>query len=136
MLKEAITQNSPPVTGLTETHPQATLNFPLRLAKLLPVLTYLTDIVTESISNTGHIIGSQRSFTNPSEVRGSAYWSGYLRRGRGRGPCNACINGQEQGHHGGSKCRKRGTLGFNMESQQPPVIMSRLPSKLSGLYQF
>ena len=58
---------------------------------------------------------------------------GWLKRGgRGRGPCGACDSGQQEGHHGGSRCRRRGTLGFNLTSWQSPISINKLPSKSPG----
>lgn len=45
-------------------------------------------------------------------------------RVRGRGPCQGCISGTEDNHHGGSKCRKRGTMSFNYKSLAVNIFRS------------
>lgn len=59
----------------------------------------------------------------------------YRRGGRSRGPCSACEAGQEEGHHGGRRCRRRRMLRSNLKFQQSSIKIniSRLPSKTSGL---
>ena len=103
----------------------------------LPVLTepvLMTARVAESFPR---VIVEQMPFRlrpeNPIEKGRDRLKDPEYRRGsRSRGPCSACDGGREEGHHGGSRCRKRGTLGSNLKIQSS-ININRLPLKLSGL---
>jgi len=77
-------------------------------------------------------IGSKRGSQRFSQGGSSETWRYHRGSGRGRGPCGACDSGQQEGHHGGSRCRRRGTLGFNLTSWQSPISINKLPSKSPG----
>lgn len=73
---------------------------------------------------------------NPQDERGRNRLKDYEYRGsRSRGSCNACEGGQEQGHHGGRRCRRGVMLRSGLKLQQSPIKIniSRLPSKTSVL---
>ena len=99
----------------------------------LPVLTepvLMTARVAESFPK---IIVEQMSIEKGIEKGRDRFKDREYRRGsRSRGPCSACDGGREEGHHGGSRCRKRGTLGSSLKIQSS-ININRLPLKLSGL---
>ncbi len=51
-----------------------------------------------------------------SKIKDSVYWLKYRKGRGGRGECPGCSSGTEDNHHGGSRCRKRGTMGFDYKS--------------------
>lgn len=71
--------------------------------------------------NSSPEIGSRRLVVKLAERLVPREYLRYFRKGRGRGPCGACDSGQEEGHHGGSRCRRRGMPRFTVGIGKLPL---------------
>ncbi len=92
----------------------------IRSAAALTTSSRVAEVV--SAGDRGQVILDAMRSTEPQQVRG----------GRGRGPCPGCMEGTPEGHHGGSKCSKRGQ---SHGSKLSTSLNIRLRGRLSRRYK-